>query len=41
MKKIFITISLFAMLGTIATSCQKENEFDKTTIEVGQNTIYR
>ena len=41
MKKIFITISLFAMLGTIATSCQKENEFDKTPIEVGRNTIYR
>ena len=41
MKKIFITISLFPMLGTIATSCQKENEFDKTTIEVGRNTIYR
>ncbi len=41
MKKFFISIALFAVLGTIATSCQKENEFDKTTIEVGQNTIYR
>ena len=41
MKKTFTTVALFAVLGTIATSCQKENEFDKTTIEVGQNTIYR
>lgn len=41
MKKTFTTVALFAMLGTIATSCQKENEFDKTNIEVGQNTIYR
>jgi hypothetical protein len=25
MKKIFITIALFTMMGTLATSCQKEN----------------
>ena len=25
MKKTFITVALFAVLGTLATSCQKEN----------------
>ncbi|MDO4218172.1 MAG: hypothetical protein Q4D03_08440 [Bacteroidales bacterium] len=32
MRKIFITIALFAVLGTLAVSCQKENIIDETSI---------
>lgn len=41
MKKAFTTVALFAVLGTMAVSCQKENEFDRISVEAEQNAIYR
>lgn len=40
MRKIFITIALFAVLGTLAVSCQKENIIDETSIVAENNKVY-
>ena len=41
MRKTFIAIALFAMIGTLAVSCQKENVFDNTQIEMEQSAVYK
>lgn len=41
MKKHLTTLTLFAVLGTLTVSCQKENLFDQTQIEVEQTAIYK
>ena len=41
MKKIFITIALFAVLGTLAVSCQKENIIDQTVSVEENRQVYR
>ena len=41
MKKTVITIALFAVLGTLAVSCQKENVFDNAQIEMEQSAVYK
>lgn len=38
MRKIFITIALFAVLGTLAVSCQKENIIDDTCVVAENGT---
>ena len=40
MRKTFTTIALFAMLGTLAVSCQKENIIDETSIVVENGKVY-
>lgn len=40
MRKIFITIALFAVLGTLAVSCQKENIIDDTCVVAENGTVY-
>ena len=39
MKKTFITVALFAMLGTLATSCQKETLTELSPV-TAQNETY-
>ena len=40
MRKTFTTIALFAVLGTLAVSCQKENIIDETSIVAENNKVY-
>lgn len=40
MRKTFTTIALFAVLGTLAVSCQKENIIDDTNIVAENDTVY-
>ena len=40
MRKIFITIALFAVLGTLAVSCQKENIMDDTCVVAENGTVF-
>ena len=40
MRKIFITIALFAVLGTLAVSCQKENIIDDTCVVAENGTVF-
>lgn len=40
MRKTFTTIALFAVLGTMAVSCQKENIIDETNIVAENGTVY-
>lgn len=40
MRKTFTTIALFAVLGTLAVSCQKENINDETSIVAENDTVY-
>lgn len=40
MRKTFTTIALFAVLGTLAVSCQKENIIDETSIVVENGKVY-
>ncbi len=40
MKKVFTTIALFAVLGTLAVSCQKENELDYSITIAEGNNVY-
>ena len=40
MRKTFTTIALFAVLGTLAVSCQKENIIDETSIVAENGTVY-
>ncbi len=40
MRKTIITISLFAVLGTLAVGCQKENIIDETTIVAENGKVY-
>lgn len=40
MRKIFITIALFAVLGTLTVSCQKENIIDETSIVAESGKVY-
>lgn len=40
MRKIFITIALFAVLGSLAVSCQKENIIDETSIVAENGKVY-
>ena len=40
MKKIFTTIALFAVLGTMAVSCQKENIIDEPFVTTQKSTVY-
>jgi len=40
MRKTFTTIALFAVLGTLAVSCQKENIIDETNIVAENDTVY-
>ena len=40
MRKIFTTISLLAVLGTLAVSCQKENIIDETSIVEENGNVY-
>ena len=41
MKKIITTIALLSVLGTLAVSCQKENDSFQTPIEAESSTIYK
>lgn len=41
MKKIITTIALLSVLGTLAVSCQKENDSVQTPIEAESSTIYK
>lgn len=41
MRKTFTTIALFAVLGTLAVSCQKENIIDETNIVAENDTVYK
>ena len=41
MRKTFTTIALFAVLGTLAVSCQKENIIDENTIVAENDTVYK
>lgn len=40
MRKTFTTIALFAVLGTLAVSCQKENIIDETSIVAENGKVY-
>ena len=40
MRKTFTTIALFAVLGTLAVSCQKENIIDETSIVAENDKVY-
>lgn len=40
MRKTITTIALFAVLGTLAVSCQKENFIDENTIVAENGTVY-
>lgn len=40
MRKSFTTIALFAVLGTLAISCQKENIIDETPVVAENVTVY-
>lgn len=40
MRKTFTTIALFAVLGTLAVSCQKENINDEISIVAENDTVY-
>ena len=40
MRKIFITIALFAVLGTLTVSCQKENIIDDTCVVAENGTVF-
>lgn len=39
MHKTFTTIALFAVLGTLTVSCQKENFIDENTIVAENGTV--
>ena len=41
MRKTFIAIALFAMIGTLAVSCQKENIMDQNAIVAENGTVYK
>lgn len=41
MRKTFTTIALFAVLGTLAVSCQKENIIDETNIVAENGSVYK
>jgi len=41
MRKTLTTIALFAVLGTLAVSCQKENIIDETNIVAENDTVYK
>ena len=41
MKRTITTIALLAVLGTLAVSCQKENDSVQTPIEAESSTIYK
>ena len=41
MKKAFTTVALFAVLGTMAVSCQKENIIDETPVVAENVTVTR
>ena len=41
MSKTLTTIALFAVLGTLAVSCQKENIIDETNIVAENDTVYK
>lgn len=41
MRKTFTTIALFAVLGSLAVSCQKENIIDETNIVAENGTVYK
>lgn len=41
MRKTFTTIALFAVLGTLAVSCQKENIIDETNIVAENDSVYK
>ena len=41
MSKTLTTIELFAVLGTLAVSCQKENIIDETNIVAENDTVYK
>ena len=41
MSKTLTTIALFAVLGTLAVSCQKENIIDETNIVAENDTVYQ
>ena len=41
MHKTFTTIALFAVLGTLAVSCQKENIIDENTVVAENVTVSR
>lgn len=40
MRKTFTTIALFAVLGSLAVSCQKENIIDETSIVAENGKVY-
>ncbi|MCQ2260550.1 MAG: hypothetical protein MJZ77_04050 [Bacteroidales bacterium] len=40
MRKTFITIALFAVLGGLTVSCQKENLIDETTVMAENETCH-
>lgn len=40
MRKTFTTIALFAVLGTLAVSCQKENIINETSIVAENDKVY-
>lgn len=41
MRKTITTIALFAVLGTLAVSCQEENIIDETNIVAENGTVSR
>lgn len=41
MRKTITTIALFAVLGTLAVSCQKENIIDETPVVAENVTMTR
>ncbi len=41
MRKTLTTIALFALLGTLAVSCQKENIIDETNIVAENGSVYK
>ena len=41
MSKTLTTIALFAVRGTLAVSCQKENIIDETNIVAENDTVYK
>jgi len=41
MRKTFTAIALFAVLGTLAVSCQKENIIDETNIVAENDSVYK
>ena len=40
MKKQLITIALFAVLGSLAVSCQKDNFMNETTVVTEKSAVY-